>query len=222
MLQDRSSARRHICHHIVPSLLINGVAPFVLYMLLSPHMTTVQALLVTALVPLAENAFAIARHRRIDLFGAIVFVSLVLSSMLVLFGGSPRIILARESLMSGAFGAVMLLSLFCPQPLVYYLTGHFVAGQCPVTKKEFRRKAASPWFRSFMRLLTVVWGVVTLTDAALNTFLAFNVSIATFLMVSPIARYGMIGCALLWTLAHAKRGRYLAYLFGPVGIPATP
>jgi hypothetical protein len=63
--------------------------------------------------------------------------------------------------------------------------------------------------------------VVTLTDAALNVFLALNVPIATFLVVSPIARYGVIGCALLWTLAHAKRGKYLAYLFGPAGASAT-
>jgi hypothetical protein len=213
MLQSRAAIWRHIGHHVIPGLAINGVLPVVLYALLSPHMTTVQALLITALAPLLENVVALARHRRLDMFGALVFLSLVLSSVVVLCGGSPRMILARESLLSGAFGLVLLVSLLCPQTLIYYLTSHFVAGPLPARKAEFRRKAAVPWFRSFMRLLTVVWGLITLTDAALNVYLAFNVSIALFLAVSPLARYGLIGGALLWTVLHAQRGKYLAYLF---------
>lgn len=211
---QRSSIWWQIGHHVVPSLLLNGVAPLVLYALLSPHMTTMHALMLTALVPLGEAIVALARHRRVDFFGAFVFLSLVLSCVMVLLGGSPRWILARESFLSAAFGLAMLLSLFCPQPLIYYLTGHFVAGHAPARRLEFRRKSTSPWFRAFMRRLTVVWGLVTLTDALINVFLAFNVSIATFLEVAPLARYSMIGCALLWSVLHAQRGRYLAYMFG--------
>jgi hypothetical protein len=217
MLKKRSSVVRHIVRHVIPSLLLNAVAPFVVYSLLSAHMSTVHALMMTALVPFAENVFTLARHRRLDLFGFFVFLSLVLSSVIVLLGGSPRLILARESFLSAAFGLIMLLSLLCPQPLVYYLTGHFVAGHVPARKKEFRLKGASPWFRNFMRLLTVVWGMVTLADALLNVYLAFNVSITTFLIVSPIVRYGIVGCAFAWTVVHAQRGRYLSYMFAFAG-----
>lgn len=213
MRRHHAAIWSHIGHHVLPSLLINAVLPVVLYALLSPHMTTVHALLVTALAPLLENGLALARHRRVDVFGALVFLSLVLSSVVVLVGGSPRMILARESFLSGGFGLLLLVSLLCPQPLIYYLTSHFVAGPLPARKAEFRRKVAVPWFRSFMRLLTVVWGLITLTDAALNVYLAFNVSIALFLAVSPLARYGLIGCTFLWTVLHAQRGKYLAYMF---------
>jgi intracellular septation protein A len=177
-------------------------------------MSVLHALLITALAPVLENVVALARHRRVDLFGVLVFLSLLLSGVVVLFGGSPRMILARESVLSGAFGLALLASLLCREPLIYYLTRHFVAGQHPARREEYHRKAAAPRFRSFMRLLTVVWGVVTVADAALNVYLAFNVSIAHFLAVSPLARSGMFGCTFLWTLLHAQRGRYLAYMFG--------
>src|SRR5438876_9829780 len=107
----------------------------------------------------------------------------------------------------------MLLSLFLPQPLVYYLAGHFVAPRASAARLEFQRIAASPRFRSFLRLLTVVWGLVTMLDAGLNTFLAFHLPIATFLAVTPLARYGLMGATFAWTLAHAHRGRFLSQIF---------
>ena len=127
MLSHRSPIWRHIVQHVVPSLLVNGVAPFVVYTLVHPHMSQLHALMIAALVPLADGIVGLVRQRRINAFGALVFLSLVLSSLLVLVGGSPRLILVRESALSGVFGVLMLLSLFWPQPLVYYLARHFVA-----------------------------------------------------------------------------------------------
>jgi hypothetical protein len=213
MLNHYSPLCRHILQHVVPSLLVNGVAPFILYTLLHTHVSPLHALMVTALVPLAAGVVGLVRQRRINAFGALVFLSLVLSSLLVLLGGSPRLILVRESGLSGVFGVAMLLSLFWPQPLVYYLAGHFVVPHAPAGRHAFQRTASAPRFRSFLRLLTVIWGLVTVLDAALNTYLAFHLPVATFLAVTPLARYGMMGGTFAWTLAHAHRGRYLAHVF---------
>ena len=221
MLSHRSPIWRHILQHVVPSLLINGVAPFVVYTLVHTHLSQLHALMVTALVPLADGIVGLVRQRRINAFGALVFLSLVLSSLLVLVGGSPRVILVRESAFSGVFGVLMLLSLFWPQPLVYYLARHFVAPSASAGWHTFQRAAASPRFRSFLRLLTVIWGLVTVLDAGLNTYLAFHLPVGTFLAVTPLARYSMMGCTFIWTLAYAHRGRYLAQIFGSPTLPAA-
>ena len=213
MLSHRSPIWRHILHHVVPSLLVNGAAPFVVYTLLHTHLSELHALMITALVPLADGLVGLVRQRRINAFGALVFLSLALSSLLVLLGGSARLILVRESALSGVFGVLMLLSLFWPQPLVYYLARHFVAPRASAGWHTFQRAATSPRFRSFLRLLTVIWGLVTVLDAGLNTYLAFHLPVGTFLAVTPVARYGMMGCTFVWTLAHAHRGRYLTDLF---------
>src|SRR5579884_1751626 len=122
------SSWRHICRHVFPSLLISGVGPIVVYALLRPHMTDMHALLVTLFIPLGEGAVTLLRHRRLNVFGIIVAASIALGVITALISGSPRMLLARESFLSGAFGLLMLLSLLAPQPLVYYIAGHFVAG----------------------------------------------------------------------------------------------
>src|SRR5919204_6216534 len=221
MLGHRSPIWRHILQHVVPSLLINGVAPFLVYTLVHTHLSQLHALMLTALVLLADGVVGLVRQRRINAFGALVFLSLVLSSLLVLVGGSPRLILVRESALSGVFGVLMLLSLFWPQPLVYYLARHFVAPGTSARWHTFQRAATSPRFRSFLRLLTVIWGLVTVLDAGLNTYLAFHLPVATFLAVTPVARYSMMGCTFVWTLAHAHRGRYLAQVFGAAALSAA-
>jgi hypothetical protein len=114
---------------------------------------------------------------------------------------------------------VLLLSLLAPQPLIYFIAGHFVAGHDAACWHEFRRKGTSPWVRRFFRLLTAVWGIITLGDGLLNTYLAFHIAIPTYLIVTPLARYGIMGVALAWTLTHAQRGRYLAHLLArPVAV----
>src|SRR5256714_6051383 len=213
MLSHRSPIWRHILQHVVPSLLVNGVAPYLVYTLVHAHLSQLHALMITALVPLADGIVGLLRQRRINAFGALVFLSLVLSSLLVLVGGSPRLILARESALSGVFGVLMLLSLSWPRPLVYYLARHFVAPGASAGWHTFQRTATSPRFRSFLRLLTVIWGLVTRLDAGLNTFLAFHLPVGTFLAVTPQPRYSMTGCTFLLTLAHAHRGRYVTHVF---------
>jgi hypothetical protein len=208
-------AWRHIWRHVVPNLLLNAVGPILVYATVRPHVSELHAVMAAAFVPLADGLVGIVRHRRINIVGVLVLLSLVFSGILVLLGGTPQLILARESVLSGAMGIVLLASLLWPQPLVYHLGQHFYAGNVPDRRHEFRRKARSPWFRSFLRLLTVVWGLVTVVQSGLCTYLALHLPVATFLIVSPVAHYGIMACTFAWTIAHAHRGQYLAYLFAP-------
>ncbi len=212
------TAWHHLRRHVLPSLLINGVAPLAVYAALRPHMSDLHALLVTLLIPLIEGCVSLWRHGRLNAFGALVAVSMALGVATALVSGNPKTLLARESLLSGAFGVVMLLSLLGRHSLVYYLAGHFIAGHDARRLHDYRQIGTRARMRRFFRLLTIVWGTITLGDGLLNTYLAFHVSIPVYLVVTPIARYGIMALALAWTLAHAHRGRYLAQL---LRLPAT-
>lgn len=203
---------RHIARQALPSLLINGVGPLVVFSLLRPHMSDLHALLVTLVIPLGEGLITLIRHRRINAFGAVVAASITLGVATALVSGDPHMLLARESLLSGVFGILMLVSLLGPQPLVYYLAGHFIAGHDEGRLREYRSKGRSEWMRRFFRLLTLVWGIITLGDGLLNTVLAFQLPIPTYLIVTPAVRYGVMAIALAWTITHAHRGRYIAHL----------
>ena len=205
---------RQIGHHVIPPLLIDGIAPFVVYSVLSPHLGDLHALLTTMTLPMFQMGATLVRQRRVNIMGTLVLISLVLSGGILLLGGNTRFILARESLLSGAFGGTMLASLLWQQPLVYYFARHFFSGRHPKRAAEFGHKACAPHFHAFLRLLTIIWGLVTVADALLNIYLAFSLPTATFLAITPLARYAIMGTALAWTLTHAHRGRHLVYLFG--------
>ncbi|HZS89156.1 MAG TPA: VC0807 family protein [Chloroflexota bacterium] len=203
----------YVRRHVALSLILNAAGPLVVYMLLRPHMTELAALSAALLLPAGEGVVTVVRHRKLNIFGLMVGISIVCSIAVVVLGGSPRMLLLRESLLSGVFGVVMLLSLLSRQPLVYYIARHFAVGPILTLADTFHHKASVPWFRSFLRLLTLVWGLLTTGDALINAYLATSLPIPTYLLVTPIVRYGTMGTALVWTLVHAYRGRYLTYLF---------
>ena len=127
--------------------------------------------------------------------------------MLVLFGGSTRLILVRESLLTGATGAVFLLSLLYKRPLIYYFAMHFNTGGDKAKVAEFSGMWQYPYFRHVMRWMTGVWGLALVLEATIRTYLAFSLSTITFLAISPVVQYGIIGATVLWTVVYAKHSR---------------
>lgn len=202
-----SSTRREVVRDVGLSILLGGVAPLLIYSLLRPHTTEVRALIVAASAPVLDNVISFARRRTFDVFGVFVLAGLVLSVILVLLGGSPRLILVRESLLTGATGLVFLLSLLYRRPLIYYFALHFSTGGDPAKIAEMSGWWQTPYFRFVMRLMTAVWGVVLAVEAAARTYLAFTLPTARFLAISPGIQWGLIGPTIAWTVWYARHAR---------------
>ena len=191
------------------TLLLNFVLPVVLYKLLQPHMSTLHALLIVAVVPGLDSVYGLLRHRRLDAFGVFVFVGLLVGAAIVAVGGSPRFILARESLLIGAIGVVLVLSVVVlPRPLMWYLLVPFVAG----SEAERRKRFWADWeehgaVRRSWRMLTLVFGAGALLESAINTVLGFSISIATYLVVSQVVLYVIVAGLVLWLVEYVRRFR---------------
>jgi hypothetical protein len=132
------SAGGSLGSEILTSILVNAVAPLVVFNQLRPHMSELHALMVTALLPLVENIIMLARHRRLDAFGSFILGGMALTGVLVALGGSSKLLLVRESLLGCGIGIAMLGSLLLPRPLAYYLSGHFIAGSDDERRRRFR------------------------------------------------------------------------------------
>jgi intracellular septation protein A len=198
--------RQGIWRQLRVTLLLNVVVPVVLYKLLQPHMSTLHALLIVAVVPALDSAFNLLRYRRLDAFGAFVLVGLLLGAAIVAVGGSPRFILARESLLIGAMGLALVASVVLPRPLMWYLLEPFVAGKDFEGRVRFR----ADWeehaaVRRSWRILTLVFGLGALLEAVINTFLAFAIPIAIYLVVSQVVRYAIAVGLVLWLVVYVRR-----------------
>jgi hypothetical protein len=58
-----------------------------------------------------------------------------------------------------------------------------------------------------MMIITVVWGVGLLVDAAISIALVYTLSIKTYLAVNPFVSYGTTGGLSLWTFLYVRRQR---------------
>jgi hypothetical protein len=138
----------------------------------------------------------------------IVLLGIVLSIGAMALGGSPRMLLLRESLVSGAVGVAFLLSLPMPRPLIFYLARATVAremagGGARIDALWNER----PAFASSMRMMTAVWGVGLTGETAIRSWMAWTWPIERFLVVSPFIGYGIYGGLLAWTLWYRKKLR---------------
>jgi hypothetical protein len=201
-------------------LAVNLLLPWVAYRLARPHYGEFGGLVASAIPPLAWSLAGLARFRRVDALSALVLLGIALSLIAMALGGSPRVLLMRECLVSGGIGVVFLASLLARRPLVYYLARATVARESADGVARFeqlwneRREVASA-----IRMMTAVWGIGLTADAALRIWLAATWPIERFLVVSPVIGYGMIGVLFAWTFWYRKR---MQRVHGTQRLPASP
>jgi len=161
------------------------------------HVSEFIALIATRGPSLADGLFGILRSRRLDFMAGFTLFTIVLSLGLMALGGSSRLYLVRESLFTAAYGLVILISLGLPKPLGFYTGRYFMTGDSPERGIWF--DAAWSWdgFRQIIRAQTIIWGLGTLIEGAVQITLAFTLPVSQFLIVSPLIFYGYLCLTLL-------------------------
>ncbi|CAB3730669.1 hypothetical protein LMG24238_05703 [Paraburkholderia sediminicola] len=192
----------------VLELAVNFLLPWLAYRFTLPHLGETGALIASAVPPIVWSLIELVRFRRVDALSIMVVVGIVLSVAAMALGGSPRMLLLRESLVSGAVGVVFLLSLPMRRPLIFYLARATVAREMEGGAERFETLwRERPALVSAMRLMTLVWGVGLTGETALRAWMALTWPIERFLVVSPFIGYGIYSALALWTLWYRKTMR---------------
>jgi intracellular septation protein A len=193
--------------------LVNLGGPFLVYQFAAGHMSETAALLLSSAPPILWSIGQLIWSRKLDVLSLLVITGIALSLAATLLGGSPRLLLIRESFITGIFGLVFLGSLLFPKPLVFHLAKTTVAKQ-GVKQEVFESNWSIPAFRFTFYLMTVVWGAGLLFEATLKILLAFTIQTGLFLMISPIISYGIYFGLFGWSIWYGnqrrKRGERLA------------
>ncbi len=191
------------------SIVINAVLPYIIYLLLKSYtnLSDFWALVLSGVPPMIDAIVGILRKGRVDFIAGIVLLGIAVSVILILLGGSPRLLLVRESYFTAAFGLAYLVSLLFPRPLSFYFSRQFATGNVPAQLAWFNSLWQFPGFRFSMRLIAVVWGVGFLLEATIRFILVFTLTIPQFLIISPFVFYGFLGAIMLWTLLYSRKGR---------------
>lgn len=123
----------------------------------------------------------------------------VLSLVMVLLGGSEKLLLMRESLITAGVGLLFLGSLLMKRPLIYHMVSRFTP------KVNGEKNWQYPYFRTVMRNMTLIWGVLLVLEALTKIVMIYEWSTAVVLALSSVVSYGFIGLAILLTIVYRRR-----------------
>ena len=191
---------------MIVELAVNLLLPWLAYRLALPHWGELGALYASAVPPIVWSLFEFARARRVDALSVLILLGIVLSIVMMALGGSPKLLLLRESLVSGAIGVAFLLSLAMKRPLTFYLARATVARESEGGAERFEALwNERPGLRKSIRLMTLVWGVGLTGENVLRSWLAWHWPVERYLVVSPFISYAIFGGLTVWTLIYRTR-----------------
>jgi len=198
---------------IAKILIVDVAAPLATYYLLrSAGMTTVTALVLSGVVPAVGVAAGIVRHRRLEVIGALVLTGIVIGTVLGLVTHSPKLVLMEGSVPTAVFGVACLVTLWTRRPLMFGFALEFVGPDSP-NGREMVRLWDEGYGRVF-RIITAVWGVGFLLEAAVRVLIVYGASTGVALASSKVMPFVWAGALSAWTFAYGaylkRRGERLA------------
>lgn len=182
-------------------------APLAAYNLLrTAGLSAVTALLLSGVFPALGVAIAAAAKRRLDVVGAVVLAGIVVGTVLGLVSHSARLLLVEGSVPTGVFGLACLGSLLARRPLMFSFALEF-NGPDTARGREMSRLWHHEGFRRVFRIITAVWGVGFLLEAALRVIIIYNASTGTALVSSKVTPFVFAAVFSAWTVAYGTRQR---------------
>jgi hypothetical protein len=189
---------------LLRDIAINAGLPYATYLLLTwQGVPTVQALAAGAVFPVGAIVLGFIRERRIQALGVIVLAATLASMLAALYFTSPFLALAKGSLFSALFSAVLLASLLARRPLVHHLAT--IAQDADDRQHSETLWATEPRYRGMMRRITLVWALAFLVEGGLRLALIPLLPIALFLPISEAMSLGCIGLMIAWSWRYGSR-----------------
>ena len=186
----KAPARASVRREIASVLVVNAIAPYLVYELAEPYTGGLVALALSAVPPAIESVWSVVRKRKLDVAAALVLGGIAVSLVLIALGGSERVLLLRDSLITSIVGLAIAISAVFPRPILYFL---------------FRQvQGVEPELRA-MRVLSLVLGLGLVVEMAVRTAMVFEMSTSRFLLISPFVQYGMTAALVAWAVFYLRR-----------------
>ena len=187
---------------------VNFALPLLIYDAVKPAHGEVGGLLASSIPPIAWSVVEFARRRRVDALSVLVLAGIVLSLLAFLGGGGAHMLQLRERLVTALIGLVFLGSVAIRRPLIYQLARAGMARRPDSAGLAgFEDLKDAPLFKRTMTIMTLVWGLGLLAEAAVAAALVWTLPVRTWLMISPLVGYGFMGALGLWTFWFSRRQR---------------
>jgi hypothetical protein len=190
-----------------PVLGFDVIGPIaVYYMLVAAGLLTVPALILSGAVPAAGIAIGVARDRRLDAIGVLVLTGIIVGSALGAVSGSAHLVLLDGVVPTAVFGIVCLASLRSRRPMIFRFALEGMGRDTP-KGRGFADRWRYPAFRRSFRVVTVVWGIMFIAEAATQAVIIQTASASTAKTTSNLLILPFAAAVIAWNIPYAKKGQ---------------
>lgn len=183
------------------SLAVNGLVPLALYVLVHPLFANdAIALAIAGTVPAIRTLVVWVIRRRIDWIGALAVLGFALAfAVSALLNGNALLLKVHGSLLTGTIGLVLLVSAVIGRPLLFPLMQVFARNN-PELSNAPGKRANNTESSKRITLVTALIGLVLLVDAIAHIILALTLPTSTFLALSRVTNWVVLGggLAIVW------------------------
>lgn len=167
--------RRSLLHAfagMVVHMLFELVLPIILYYVLRSFVSPLLALLLAGVPTAIVVVYKGFKEKKVDMMGVLMLLGFVVSAVLAFVQSDPKLYLLRESAMTLAMGAMLLLTLFpfyykyhVLRPFMFYVARQIALSTNTLINQNTVREHWDwfwdnyPTFRHFLRTLTSIWGL---------------------------------------------------------------
>ncbi|MFB9469763.1 VC0807 family protein [Nonomuraea salmonea] len=177
-----------------------GLPTVVFYLCRALGLEALPALAVGGLAALARVGYVAVVRRRLNGLAALVSATFVLLLAASLLTGDPRILLAKESILAGAAGLLLVGSCVVGRPIVYA-----VIRRLDDAERWEERWRTEPALRRHFTTLSLVMGTGLLLDAVVRGVLICLLPIDTMAGLSMALHVATLALLAVWVLWY--RGR---------------
>ncbi|MFE1592909.1 VC0807 family protein [Nocardia sp. NPDC058705] len=161
------------------------------------------ALVLSGAIPLVLLVYRLVAERRVETRTLFTLSILLCGTAVGLFTGDPRLLVARESYLTGLAGLWMIGTLLAARPFVLSATLSLMPEATARSWEDSWRD--DPTFRRAMRLLTLAWGCAFLIDAGTRLVMAYTLPLDLVPLLSTLLLVAMLFAVVQVAKRYAGR-----------------
>lgn len=148
------------------------------YTLRAIGVSALVALTAGAILPAVAAVWQLAARRRVDPVAVLVILTMAVSVAAAAATHSPRLLLAKEGLVTGLWGIVFVVSLAARRPVAFTIARPLMEGRRVFAANSWDELwAREPSFRRIWRVSTLVWAGALLADAVIRVLMAYRLPV---------------------------------------------
>jgi hypothetical protein len=166
-----------------------------------------RALVAATVVAGLRLGFVALHHRKLDGFAAFMMTVFAVGLALSFVTGDARFMLAKDSAGTAIAGLIFLGTCIIGRPISFYAAQRF-AGTTGRSQTWWNdRWQTSPAFRRGFRVMSLVWGVGLLIEAAVRILLIYVLPIDVMVGLSTVLQLAAFTLLITWNVWYGRRMR---------------